>query len=240
MIIVIPMAGRGSRFANEGYDIPKPLIPIAGKPMLLHALQSIIHIPRIRLIFIALQEHEKQYKLNDLLKKEIKCHFELVLLEDVTEGQLCTVMAAESYFMQNEDLLIAPSDTYIRSNLDADIQNLHPDCKGIISVANLPGERWSFAATDQDGWVIKVAEKERISDFASTGYYYFSDASYFVEEARKLIDLKEKTRREYFVIPVYQKMIDQGAKISLSHVQDVWDMGTPQAKADYEKHLRTL
>jgi dTDP-glucose pyrophosphorylase len=235
MLLVIPMAGRGSRFANVGYQIPKPLIEIAGKPMLYHAFQSVKEVHYRKLIFIALKEHEEEYTVSNIIKQHIQQPFELILLDKVTEGQLCTVLKAAEYFTENEGILIAASDSYIQSNIAKDIANT--TANGLISACNLPGEQWSFAKTNDAGVVIEVAEKNRISNHASTGLYYFNDAKKFEQEALKLIEKKETTKGEYYIMPLYNQLIKQGLTIYLSEATQMWDMGTPEAKQQFEDYL---
>lgn len=235
MIVVIPMAGRGSRFSNVGYETPKPLIEIDGKPMIYHAFQSIKNVQFRKLIFVALKEHEKNYQVSQILKKYIPHEFELILLDDVTEGQLCTVLKAAHFFENEEGLLIAASDSFIESNIAEEVRQNSFD--GIISVFDMPGEQWSFAKIDQDNKVIEVSEKKRISDYASTGIYYFKDAKKFQFEAEKVIENRETTKNEYYVMPLYSKFIHQGAIIKLSHATSMWDMGTPESKLKFENYL---
>lgn len=229
------MAGRGSRYANVGYTMPKPLIEVNGKPMLYHAFESVKDVPYIRVIFIALKEHEETYGVSDLIKEQIVTDFELLLLDDVTEGQLCTVLTASHFFEPNQSILIAASDSYIESKIAEEVKNTIAD--GLISVINLPGEQWSFAKTDGLGKVIEVAEKKRISDYASTGIYYFKDAKCFEQHAQQLIKQKETTKGEYYIMPIYNKLISEGAQIELSHAKAMWDMGTPEAKHKFEKYI---
>lgn len=235
MLLIIPMAGRGSRYANVGYTTPKPLIEINGKPMLYHAFQSVKDVPYEKVIFIALKEHEQTFGVSKLIKEQIVNNFELILLDDVTDGQLCTVLTASNFFKPNQSILIAASDSYIESNIAEEIKNTIAD--GLISVINLPGEQWSFAKTDETGRVIEVAEKTRISDYASTGIYYFKDAKLFERLAQHLIQQKETTKGEYYIMPLYNKLIAKGAQIELSHAKAMWDMGTPEAKLKFEKYL---
>ncbi len=68
----------------------------------------------------------------------------------------------------------------------------------------------SFAKTGEQGRVIAVAEKQRISDLASTGVYYFSDAKVFQKEAEQLIADKETTKGEYYVMPLYNRYLLKG------------------------------
>lgn len=235
MLLIIPMAGRGSRFANEGYQIPKPLIDVAGKPMLYHAFQSVKDVPYDKVIFIALNEHEQNFHVSNIIKQQITPNFELILLDETTDGQLCTVLTAATYFNPNQALVIAASDSFIQSNIADEIKT--SDADGLISVINLPGEQWSFAKTDETGKVIEVAEKIRISDYASTGIYYFKDAKRFEQEARQMIQNKETTKGEYYIMPLYNKLIAEGETIELSHAKAMWDMGTPEAKQKFEAYL---
>lgn len=235
MLLVIPMAGRGSRYANVGYQTPKPLIEVNGKPMLYHAFQSVKNVPYRKVVFIALREHEEQYGVRTIIEQQITTPFELILLDEVTEGQLCTVLTAADFFEENEGLLIAASDSYIESDINNEL--LHANADGVISVCNLPGEQWSFAKTNDKGDVIEVAEKTRISDFASTGIYYFKNAKQFQQLAEELVTKKETTKGEYYIMPLYNKLIAQGATIKLSHAKAMWDMGTPEAKQRFEDYL---
>lgn len=239
MKVVIPMAGRGSRLAGYLKDIPKPLIPVAGQAMLAWALDSLAGIEYTQIIFIALAEHETKYGLSELLGRLVGQQAELILLDEVTEGQLCTVLAARQAINGDEDVLVGSADTYVVSNLGRAIAHRRPDCHGIISVANMPGNRWSFARTDESEQVVEVAEKIRISNHASTGLYYFANGRELVEVADEMIRNQEKTRGEYYVIPVYQKYIARGWRVDISVASEMWDMGTPEALARFEKYLAT-
>jgi NDP-sugar pyrophosphorylase family protein len=232
MKVIVPMAGRGSRFANSSYNRPKPLIDVLGKPMFIWAIESLNGMDFSEIIFIALKEHESQFGLSELMNKFVKVPFQLVLIDEVTEGQLCTVLAAKPLIQTSESLLIIASDTLIEGDMLADLAK-EEDIDGIISVLNLPGEQWSFAKVDSDGKVIEVAEKTRISDWASTGMYYFKSGANFVEEAERLINRNERTHGEFYIMPLYQKLIDSGLNIRISKAENMWDMGTPEALAQF-------
>ncbi|MGK0136896.1 MAG: dTDP-glucose pyrophosphorylase [Algoriphagus sp.] len=233
MKVVVPMAGRGSRFANSLFSRPKPLIDVLGKPMFTWAIKSLNGMEYSEIIFIALKEHESQFGLRELMKKYVKVPFQLVLIDEVTEGQLCTVLAAKSIISTDESLLVIASDTLIEGNLMSDLTTALEDVDGIISVFNLPGEQWSFAKFDSDGKVIEVAEKTRISDWASTGMYYFKSGAKLVEEAERLINNNERTRGEFYIMPLYQKLIDSGLNIRIAKAKSMRDMGTPETLAQF-------
>jgi dTDP-glucose pyrophosphorylase len=232
MVAIIPMAGKGTRYTQHGFSTPKPLIEVAGKPMVLWALKSIEHIVFRKIIIVGLREHEDRLNLAALVTKHLSGRVEFLWLDDVTEGQLCTVLAAKHLLDPEEDVLICASDTFVESDIGKDSKK--PGVHGLISVINLPGEQWSFARTDISGNVVEVAEKKRISDNASTGLYYFRKAKDLIFFGEAIIRNNEKTRGEYYVIPVYQKMIEAGKRVAVSHARAMWDMGTPEAKEYFE------
>jgi len=238
MKVIVPMAGRGSRFADRGFEAPKPLLPVAGKPMVHRALKSVAGMDYSRIVFIALREHEERWAVTRVVREIAGSRAQVILLPDVTEGQLCTVLAAREHLGDDEDFLVASSDTYIVSDLGEAIRDRARDCRGIISVADMPGDRWSFARVDGTGRVVEVAEKVRISDHASTGLYYFASEREFLEVADEMIANGEKTRGEYYVIPVYGKYIGRGWRVEINKAREMWDMGTPEAKERFERHLR--
>ncbi len=234
MNIIVPMAGRGARFAKSGVDVPKPLISVNGRPMFEWALESLGDLwSEARIVIVVLKEHESRYGISSLLRSVIGSSAQIVVLDDVTEGQLCTVLAATDHIDRDKDLLVASCDTYVVSDLAKDIHERPDDCHGIISVADMPGDRWSFARTDETGRVVEVAEKERISNHASTGLYYFSNAQEFINVAEEIVRNREKTRGEYYVIPVYQKYIERGWRVDISVAERMWDMGNPEALEEF-------
>ena len=91
--IVIPMAGRGSRFAQAGYKNPKPLIDIYGHPMIEYVVKNITPSCEHRFIFICQQEHLEKFALRDALKA-MAPSCEIVTVDHITEGAACTVLLA--------------------------------------------------------------------------------------------------------------------------------------------------
>lgn len=231
------MAGRGQRFAKEGWELPKPLISIEGKPMFWWALQSLKDVAIDKLIVIALQEHEDQYNISKLLQEYAPTGTQLRIIPEVTEGQLCTVLTAEADFAQSKSILVIPSDTLIESPLGNKDQLFDASVDGIISVFDLPGDHWSFARVDEEGRVIEVKEKERISNLASTGVYFFRDIPEFLSLSKRMITSRELTKGEFYIMPVYQKMLNLGKNIRVATAEKMWDMGTPAAKKEFEKAL---
>ena len=92
MINLFPMAGKGNRFFQNHYNVPRPFIPVMGEPMLVTAVRSFPYAERN--IFICLKEHYEKYRLENLVKK-VGGNSEIILIDKPTEGQACTCLLAE-------------------------------------------------------------------------------------------------------------------------------------------------
>jgi NDP-sugar pyrophosphorylase family protein len=236
--IVMPMAGRGSRFAEIGIDVPKPLIDVFGRPMYAWAMESLPLELATRVIFICLAEHLRDRKLEQDIRRRYG-HFELAIisLDEVTEGQACTVLKAESLIDNNEPLLIYNADTYCRTELATRLPTLPESVAGVLGVFRAAGDKWSFARTDAAGRVVETAEKRRISDWASTGLYYFRRGCEFVEHSHKMIAENERVNNEFYVAPIYNRMIAAGAEIWIDPADEVWALGTPEDLRHFQTHF---
>jgi UDP-N-acetylglucosamine diphosphorylase / glucose-1-phosphate thymidylyltransferase / UDP-N-acetylgalactosamine diphosphorylase / glucosamine-1-phosphate N-acetyltransferase / galactosamine-1-phosphate N-acetyltransferase len=235
MNIVMPMAGRGSRFADVGYTLPKPLIDVRGRPMYAWAMDSLPLALAKRVIFICLAEHLRDRALaDDIRARYAALDPQIISLDRVTEGQACTVLTARAWIDNDDPLLIYNADTYCKTSLEARLRDLPPSVDGLLSVFRAPGDKWSFARTDASGRVVETAEKRRISEWATTGLYHFTRGRDFVGHADAMIAANERERGEFYVAPVYNRLIAAGADIRIDLAEEVWVLGTPEDLADFE------
>ena len=238
MNVILPMAGRGTRFSNFGFTTPKPFIEINGKPMFIWALKSLEGLQVNNLIVIVLEEHVRTYNLDYLLKKYCNYPYKIITLKNVTEGQLCTVMEAENHVNLNEDILIISSDTLVISNINEMIKSYDQNIDGIIStMVSEVGNNWSFVRADKNNNVIEVAEKNRISNIISTGLYYFNNSHNFFQYSHILIKQDIRVNGEFYIIPVYSLMLNDNLNIRIANSIQMWDMGNPEAKQIFEEAL---
>ena len=113
-------------------------------------------------------------------------------------------------------------------------RSLPTSVDGVLDVFRAQGDRWSFARIDEQGRVLETAEKRRISDWATTGLYYFRRGADFVRHADRMIDAGDRSNREFYVAPIYNRMIAAGADIRANPVDEVWVLGTPEDLARFE------
>ncbi len=228
---IICAAGRGSRFAKDYPGIPKPAIELEGKYLLQWSCESLDFQDGDKLIIITQKEHREGLKQAIAsVKDEIAAKFEWLELGALTGGQLETALQAKPLLDMNSSIAIFNCDTYYRSD---NFLKLSQDqsIEGIIPCADVPGESWSFCEVDEHNIVKAVAEKKRISNWASVGMYYFRDAGRFIKMAEDYIASNQEA--ETYVAPFYQSYLDRGFKISMDPVSLFKPMGTPEQIKDY-------
>lgn len=238
--IVIPMAGRGSRFSNAGYEDPKPLIKIHGVEMIRVVVNNIMPAQPHRFIFICQAEHVRNY---DLLPKLTSWAPGSVVLEidGVTEGAACTVLKARDYINNEDQLMIANSDQFVDIPIDSYLNDMNDrGLSGLIMTMAADDPKWSYAAVDGDGFVTRVVEKQVISRNATVGIYNFARGSDFVDAAESMIGNDFRVNGEFYVAPAYNQMIKDGAKIGIYEIgserNGMYGLGIPD---DLEYFLST-
>lgn len=235
MNIVMPMAGRGSRFADVGIRVPKPMIEVKGKPMYAWAMDGLPLDRATKVIFLCLAEHLKGFGLEeDIRTRYAALNPEIIPLTKVTEGQACTVLEARRHIDSAQPLLIFNADTYARTSFPPPAASV----AGVLGVFEAPGDKYSFARTDASGRVVEVAEKTRISNHCCTGLYWFASGAEFVREADAMIAANERVKNEFYVAPVYNRMIAKGRDIRIDPADEVWVLGTPEDLAHFHEHHR--
>ncbi|MCR4264093.1 MAG: glycosyltransferase family 2 protein, partial [Candidatus Roizmanbacteria bacterium] len=213
MNIVFLMAGRGSRFKEVGYDMPKALIELHGKPMFVWAVESLSFIRNAQYYFLILKEHE-QNGLSDEIKKRYGKKAHVVILDRVTHGAAETALSVKEYIDTDEELIISNADHFFRSHeLEEELSKKQHDFSGIIPVFEATHPRWSFAKVNGNGMITEVAEKVPISNNATVGVYYFKHGKDFVWAAEEMIQKDIRRNNEFYICPVYNELIGRGDKI---------------------------
>ncbi len=157
-------------------------------------------------------------------------------VQQVTEGAACTVLLAANLLSSQHDLVIANSDQLVEANFsDYVTRSRAADLDGNIMVFEAQDEKWSFARLNSGGFVVEVAEKRRISNLATVGIYYFRSGSAFVNGARQMIAQNRRVNGEFYVCPVYNELIGDGARIGVFQIQKsaMHGVGTPEDLALY-------
>jgi dTDP-glucose pyrophosphorylase len=231
--IVVPMAGRGSRFAVAGYMDPKPLIQLGGKPMIQWVIENIRPERSHRFIFICLAEHLDRYPAVANTLRQLSPGCEIVTVAEVTEGAACTVLLAREWIIPDEPLMIANSDQYVQLSINDYLQRLDESkADGLIMTFWSDHPKWSYCRLREDGSVREVVEKQVVSNEATVGIYNFRRGRDFVEGADRMIQADLRVNNEFYVAPVYNQLIDWGARITTMRTgregEGMYGLGIPE------------
>ncbi len=228
--IVIPAAGQGKRFIEAGYQYPKPLIIIDGRPMLDFVLSNFDR--KGNNILLVQEQHIKQYCIEDILKNE-GFTVKILPVTNLTEGAACTVLLAKSLIDNEHELIIANSDQYLDTVMGIDIfidEMRHLNADGGIMTFKSTHPKWSYAKCEVGTLVIEVAEKQAISDHATVGIYYLKHGKDFVKYAEQMIAKNIRTNNEFYVCPVFNEFIQANKKVYIHEIDEeiMHGLGTPE------------
>ncbi|MGM3173958.1 glycosyltransferase family 2 protein [Dickeya lacustris] len=229
--IVITMAGRGSRFYDAGYTVPKYEIVAHGRSLFDWSMLSLSNFicDEARFVFVCLAEnHSADYVRTQCAALGIK-DAHVLELEGLTDGQATSAYLSKHLWHPDASLLVYNIDTFVEPAA------LHPNdiqsgADGWVPCFQVPGDHWSFVQIGQDGWATQVAEKKRISDYASIGLYWFANAAEYVEAYDKFFaDSANLVKGERYIAPLYQQLIAEGKKIAIADLptKQVHVLGTP-------------
>ena len=236
--LVMPMAGRGSRFGKEGFDIPKPLIRLHGKPFFYWAVRSVsAFIKPCSLTFVVLREHVEHYGIDQAIREEFP-EAEIAVLPEVTKGAVITCMEGVRTITDERPVVFNDCDHLFKSAEFIRLCGGAPASDGVLLTFRARENKYSFVEKDKTGAVIRTAEKVAISDEAICGCYYFRNAALFRTNAEQY--LTQCSYSEYFMSGVYNVLIENGG--SVQSVPTDWHVpfGVPEEYALAIKDLHYM
>ena len=238
--IVVPMAGWGRRFSEAGFALPKPLIPVHGRPMIQVVIRNVRPTRPHRFVFLCQQEHLDRYGMGEALRA-MAPGAEVVPVRGVTEGAACTVLLARDLIDGDDPLMIANSDQWVDIAVDDYLAAMDRQrADGFIMTMWADDPKWSFVRFDADGRAAEVVEKKVVSNEATVGIYNFARGRDFVSAADAMIAAGLRVNGEFYVAPAYNELIARGRSIGVYNVgkegDGMYGMGIPADLARFEAH----
>jgi len=229
MNILIPMAGLGSRFKASGYTVPKPLIPIEGKPMIENAVDTLGI--KGNFIFITQKKHNLKSHLQSIYEN---CN--VIEIDYITKGSACTCLLAKEYINNNLPLIITNCDQIMwwdDKSFATFVENYPYD--GFVVTYTSDTIKNSYIRLNRDGFGVELAEKQVISSISLNGIHYWRQGKDFVYSAETMIKNNENYNGEFYVAPTYNNLIKKGKKIGVYHIPNEQHnaVGTPEDLIKY-------
>jgi UDP-N-acetylglucosamine diphosphorylase / glucose-1-phosphate thymidylyltransferase / UDP-N-acetylgalactosamine diphosphorylase / glucosamine-1-phosphate N-acetyltransferase / galactosamine-1-phosphate N-acetyltransferase len=210
--IVIPMAGLGSRFADAGFDKPKPLIEVDGKTLLEHSVES-LGIPG-RYIFITREYENREYnkQITEILDNVAPGHIE-IRVSGKQHGTSYSALFAKDYINTDEELILTNCDQRLEWDPEDFLRfSRSHGLDGSILTHESSSHKHSYAVI-KNGFVTHLAEKNPISNNALVGLHYWKSGKDFVSSAEKLVKECISENREAYVSLTYNYLIADNKKI---------------------------
>jgi dTDP-glucose pyrophosphorylase len=235
------MAGLGTRFNKEGFDLPKPLIDVNGKTLIEHSVESLGLDGQY--IFITRKYDNPNYnKTLSAILKSVKPDSIEIMIDQHTSGSVETCLKSINYINNDTELIITNCDQ--RLNWDSKkflnfIKN--DDLDGVVVTYNSKNPKNSFAKLDNDGNISELAEKNPISDHALVGLHYWKKGSDFVNSGDKLLkEFDINGRPECYISETYNFLIKNGKKIKIYEIKnnEYISLGTPYDLSVYESKIK--
>jgi glucose-1-phosphate thymidylyltransferase len=227
MKIIIPMAGMGKRMRPHTLTVPKPLIPIAGKPMVQRIVEDIIKVcdEKVDEIAYVVGRFGKDAEANLVKVAEKLGAKGTIHYQDEALGTAHAIMCAKSALTGK--VVVAFADTLFKADFKLDSSK-----EGIIWVQKVKDPKpFGVVKLDKDNVITDFVEKpqEFVSDLAIIGIYYFKDGEYLKKEMQYLLDNNIKEKGEFQLTNALENMKKKGTKFVPGNVTEWLDCGNKDA-----------
>lgn len=224
--LIMPMGGAGSRFVEQGIDLPKPMIAINDRPFFFWAAMSIVQfVKNVDITFVTLKEHIDVYGID----RQIKQYFpeaDIISLPSILPGPVFTCLEGIRNIEDDGIVIFNDCDHMFKSNQLNRILNIgimRADSALVTFKSREP--QFSFIQYDTEGNIIGTVEKEVVSDSAICGAYVFRDVNMFKKSAEMYIG--SCPYKECFMSGLYNVLYDAGSTISVYLADFHVTFGTP-------------
>jgi glucose-1-phosphate thymidylyltransferase len=238
MRIIVPMAGMGKRMRPHTLTTPKPVIPVAGKPIVQHLVEDIIRMCNQKVEEIAYvvghfgkEAEDNLIKIAESLGAKGTIHY-----QDTPLGTAHAILCAESAL--KGPVVVAFADTLFSADFRMD-----DDCDGVIWVKQIEDPRqFGVVKTTKDAVITDFVEKPKdfVSDLAIIGIYYIKDGENLKAELQYLIDNNILDKGEYQLTNALENMKAKGLKLKAGQVDEWLDCGNKDATVYTNKRVLEL
>jgi glucose-1-phosphate thymidylyltransferase len=233
MKIVIPLAGFGKRLRPHTFTKPKPLINVAGKPVLGHVLDMFKKLDDVEeIIFIV-------GHLGDQIEAYVTANYPHIQASYFEQKELNGQSPA--LYLARERLTGSMLMVFVDTLIEADLSVLkHMTADAVAWVKPVPDpRRFGVAELGPDGYVTRLIEKpdDVKNNLAVVGFYYFNDAPLLMDCIHEQMERKIQTKDEYFLADAVNLMLARGVRMQVQKVEVWQDCGTTETVLETNRYL---
>ena len=244
MQLIIPMSGVGQRFKEKGYKLPKPLIPISGRPMVQHVVEMFPGVEDI--LFIVNKEHFADLELNLEAKlQKIAPNAEIKVIEPHKLGPAWAIQESSECIKLDVPVVVNYCDFACTWDFDAFREKLHSGIDGLIATYSgfhphmLRNNQYAYLMLDESGNLIQIQEKLPftalpMNEPASSGTYGFGSGQILLDAVKAQIINDDSYNQEYYSSLTYKNMINSGKIVKNFEIKKFFQWGTPEDYMDFK------
>lgn len=230
MKIIVPMAGMGKRMRPHTLTVPKPLVPIAGKPIVQRLVEDIAKVcgETVEEVAFIIGDFGKEVEKKLLQIAESVGARGSIYYQKQPLGTAHAVYCAEPSLDGN--IVVAFADTLFKADFKMDTKN-----EGVIWVQKVEDPRpFGVVKIGPEGHITDFVEKPEtfVSDLAIIGIYYFRDGRYLANEIKYLLDNDVKDKGEYQITNALENMKQKGTKFVPGRISEWLDCGNKNSTVD--------
>lgn len=238
MKIIVPMAGRGSRLRPHTLTVPKPLIPVAGKPIVHRLVSDIAKVLGEQIEEVAFILGDPAFFGDDVVKSLMQLAESLgakgsIYRQDEPLGTGHAIMSAKDSL--SGPAVIAYADTLIRADFDLD-----KSADSVIWVKQVDKpEAFGVVNLNEQNEIVELVEKpqEFVSDLAVIGIYYFKDVGVLRNELQYVLDNQIINGGEYQINDGIKRMMEKGMKFVPGKVDEWMDCGNKNVTVETNQRM---
>lgn len=233
--LVMPMAGRGSRFTRQGRLTPKPLIELFGQPLFVWAVESVRQAAPVgEMVFVVLAEHVREHGIDAAVLSRYP-EARLAVLDQVTSGAAETAAAGVAALNSQGPLAVNDCDhAFAPGDLPALARGLEAGAAGALVGFASDSPAYSYVALNDRGEVTRTAEKSVIGPYAIAGCYLFAGPDAFAGRMARY--RKDCPYPELFVSGLFDAMARDGERVLFQPLARHVSFGTPEELARVGAH----
>ena len=236
LALVLPAAGRGSRFAKHGINEPKPLVELNGRPFFWWAVESVRRVVKLReIVFVVLEEHIVDFSID----KKIKHYYPdatIVAIPEVTSGAAETAKIGLAALQTAGPVAINDCDhAFVCQSLPKILEALHDDIEGALMCFRSANPAYSYVKFGSQKQIVGTVEKQVASSFAIAGCYIFADSSRFNKFFEQY--KKECPYNELFISGIFNLIAQDHSRIRMLELDHHCSFGTPDELSKISKEI---
>ena len=232
MNVIIPIGGKGERFKNKGHIVPKPLIEVFEKEMILHVLDNLTLEKEDRVFIIYYMGNLNEFNFETIANKSKHTSIHFIKIDKQTRGASETIMIGLNqikHMTPNKKCMLLDCDAFYTENVISMYRNV--DANAVFYTLNQePTPIYSYITLDKDDVVVDIKEKFKISDNANTGIYCFNDIDELHHYSKFIVDNNIAFNGECYTSCIIDAMVKDNKPFKGIQLNPecVFNLGTPE------------